>query len=56
MFIICLIIDKYINRNFASLITQVLVGGLVYIIVLLILKDKMIMKILYRVKKLVHTK
>lgn len=51
MFIICLIIGRYINSNFASLITQVLVGGLVYGIVLLALKDNMVMEVLNRIKK-----
>ena len=56
MFIICLIIGKYINSNFVSLIIQVIAGGCVYGVVLLILKDNMVIELLNRVKILIHIK
>lgn len=54
MFIFCLIIGRYIERNIISLIVQVIVGGCVYAGVLIILKDNMIMELLGRVKKVIH--
>lgn len=56
MFIVCLIIGKYIEKNIISLIVQVIVGGCVYGAVLLILKDNMVTELLDRVKRLVHIK
>lgn len=54
MFIVCLIIGKYIERNIISLIAQVIVGGCVYGGVLLILKDNLVMELLGRVKQVIH--
>lgn len=53
MFIVCLIIGKYIERNIISLIIQVITGGCVYGVVLLILKDNMVMEVLGRVKNII---
>ena len=53
MFIVCLIIGKYIERNIISLIVQVITGGCVYVVVLLILKDNMVMEVLGRVKNII---
>lgn len=54
MFISCLLIGFYINNNVLSLIIQLIVGTIIYILVLLLLKDKffknMISKVLAKFK------
>ncbi len=56
MFVVCLIIGNNINSNFVSLIVQVIAGGSVYGVTLLVFKDNMVMELLDRVKGLVHIK
>lgn len=46
MFIVCLIIGRIINNNLLSVIIQCAVGGLIYGIVLLVLKDNFVYEIL----------
>lgn len=46
MFIVCLIIRKFISNNLLSIVIQFTVGGLTYGIVLLLLKDSFIYEIL----------
>lgn len=56
MFVVCVIIGKNISNNFISLIIQVIVGGSIYGVILLILKDKLIIELLNRMKKVFHLK
>ncbi len=50
MFIICLIIGKFIKNNLISIIIQVVIGGITYGSCLLILKDNFIFEIFGRIK------
>lgn len=50
MFIICIIIGKFINNSLISIVTQIIVGGITYIVFLLILKDNFITGILNKIK------
>ena len=50
MFLACLIIRKTIDNNFVSMVVQVIAGGTIYIICLLILKDKFIYEAINRIK------
>lgn len=50
MFLVCILVGKYINNNLYSCIIQICVGILVYGICLLILKDKLFLEILNQVK------
>ena len=51
MYIICSIIGKYINNNLYSIIIQVSIGVVVYIVCLLILKNEFIYSILNKLKQ-----
>lgn len=51
MFIVCLIVRQVINNNFISVVTQVAVGGLIYGLCLLILKDEFVYEMLNRLKQ-----
>ena len=42
MFCISIILGKFINNNMLSIILQALCGGIVYLIALIVLKDKII--------------
>lgn len=50
MFMVCLFVGKLINNNLYSIIAQVCVGTLTYVIILLIMKDKFIYSIMNRIK------
>jgi len=50
MFIICLVVRKFINDNLVSTIVQVGTGASVYGIVLIILKDKFVLDFLDKIK------
>lgn len=50
MFIVCLILGKLINNNFISTIIQVTLGGIIYISILLILKDQFVLEIIEKLK------
>lgn len=50
MFTICLAVRRFINDNFISVIIQVITGGSVYIICLLMLKDKFVYEIIHRIE------
>ena len=50
MFIVCLVVGKFIDNNLMATVIQVVVGGITYGICLLILKDKFIFEILNKVK------
>lgn len=50
MFIVCLVIGKFINYNLMSTVVQVTVGGIIYGICLLILRDKFIFEVLNKIK------
>ena len=52
MFIICLLIGNYTNNNLASIVVQVIIGGLTYGICLLIFKDEFIFEMLNKIKKI----
>ena len=51
MFISCIIISKNILNNTLSVIAQGLIGAIIYVIVLLMMKDKFLINILSKVKK-----
>lgn len=51
MYIICSIIGKYINNNLYSIIIQVSIGVVIYIVCLLILKNEFIYSILNKLKQ-----
>lgn len=50
MFIVCLLIGKYIKNNLISVIVQVIGGGLTYGMLLLILKDKFVFEMINQIK------
>ena len=50
MFLICIILGKYISDNKISIIVQVILGGITYAGCLLVLKDKFVFKFLTRAK------
>ncbi len=52
MFIICLFIETKIKSNLVSTISQVGVGIIIYIIILLLLKDKFVMEIINKFIKI----
>lgn len=56
MFVVCLIIGKNIRNNFISLVVQVVVGGIIYGVILIILKDKLVIELLNRLKGVFHLK
>ena len=51
MFISCIIISKNILNNTLSVIVQAIIGAIIYVIVLLMMKDKFLISILSKVKK-----
>lgn len=51
MFLICLIVPYLIKSNFVCLITQVLLGSIVYFGILILLKDKFLIAIMERFLK-----
>lgn len=50
MFIVCLVVGKIVNDNFISVVAQITIGGLIYGVCLLILKDEFIKEILNKIK------
>lgn len=50
MFIICLVIGRFIDNNLISTVVQVTAGGITYGICLLIMKDKFIFEVLNKLK------
>lgn len=50
MFVVCIAIKRLIESNVISIFIQVVVGGITYITILLILKDKFVFELLNRVK------
>ena len=50
MFIICLIIGNFIKDSLICIITQVLVGILVYMLLLILLKDEFILNVMIKIK------
>ena len=50
MFIICLVIGRFIDNNLISTVVQVIAGGITYGICLLILRDKFIFEVLNKIK------
>ena len=50
MLIVCLVVGKTINDNFTSVVAQITIGGLIYGVCLLILKDEFIKEILNKIK------
>ena len=51
MFIVCITLRKFINNNLISTIVQVISGGIIYMVCLLILKDKIIFEIIEKLRK-----
>ena len=50
MFVISIIIGEIISNNIISLVMQIFIGGIVYIIFLIVLKDELIIEILNEIK------
>lgn len=55
MFIVCLFIGRTINDNLMSIVAQVIIGGLIYGMCLLILKDEFIKEILNKIETKIKT-
>jgi len=51
MFISCMLISKNIVDNTLSVLVQGIIGAIIYVIVLLMMKDKFLISILSKVKK-----
>lgn len=51
MFIVCLVVGQVINNNLISVAVQIIVGGLIYALCLLMLKDEFIYEMLNRLKQ-----
>ena len=55
MFIVVFILGKYLSSNMFSTAIQIVVGGITYIIMLLLIKDEFVRKILNQIiKKIKH--
>ena len=55
MFIVVFILGKYLSSNMISTAIQIVVGGITYIIMLLLIKDEFVRKILNQIiKKIKH--
>lgn len=55
MFLVCLVIRRFINENIISLVTQCLVGGVIYICSLIIMKDNLIYESLNKMRNEVYS-
>ena len=51
MFGMCIIIGSFISNKLISIITQVVIGSITYGIVLIILRDKFVSEIIYKVRE-----
>ena len=50
MFVVCLLVGKFINSNLISVVLQVSVGAVTYGLMLVIFKDKFVIEVLNKVK------
>lgn len=55
MFLVCLVIRRFINENIISLVTQCIVGGVIYICSLIIMKDNLIYESLNKMRNEVYS-
>lgn len=56
MFVICLIIRSIVRKPYFSMALQVIIGGIVYLTILIILEDKFVFEIIDRIRKKVKIK